>query len=504
MKKHQKARFSALFLALALAVTSMSGCQQGGTDDNSSASQDDGKKTFDATINILFPGDAPAGLDEVNQAVSEKMKEDGLGNFTFNYTFVPWDQYRNKRSMVRASEEDYDLMWHHSGEIPAAFPSHMLAPLDDALEKYGQHLLEYIPDYAFKQSTYEGKIYAIPRVVPSAQYDSVLSIRGDLRKKYNIPELKTLDDVETYFQTIKDNEPDMVPTVTVPFGEVFYRAYTPSWYISRDYGIAIDLEDPEYKVMSFYGTDEFAQMAEKSEEFRQKGFYYPDYDPKRVPENEFMAGKAAAAFGNVMWPTERIDTLTANIPGAEIETVFINPDVPKYMYSASDNLLAVFEHSQEVDACVAFIDWIHTSQENYDLYTYGIEGTNYNLEGESVSLKDIPQEKLYQPISWAWTDLRYNRYSAALDPDYVDVINHWDDDAVVTDLVGFAIDTDPIKTELTNYKTVYETYIKPVTEAGTATFDREKTISELKAAGMDKIVEEVQKQVDQYIAENAK
>lgn len=504
-------RLLALVLAMVMMGLSLIGCQSSGTTTGTgdketvkTEGQQPAEETagqFDVTLKIMFPGDKPAGQDMVNEAISAKMKEDGLGNFKFEYTFVPWDQYWNKLSMVRAAEEDYDIMWNHVTTITAGVSDYIVAPLNDSLEKYGQNLLEYIPDYAWKQSTFDGKIYAIPRVVPNAQYDWALSIRGDLREKYNLPEIQTLDDLELYFQTIKDNEPGMVPCGYVPFMQAFYREYIPSWFLpSTTAGVYVDLKDPELKVKNFWASDEFAQMCEKSEEFRQKGFYYADYDPQRVTENEFMAGNTASCFGNTMWPTERIDTLKANVPEGEIETVFLNPSEPKYLTTAEDNLLAVFEHSKNVDAAVAFINWVHSSQENYDLFTYGIEGVNWNKNGESASVEGIAPENLYQPISWAWTDLRYHRYSDKLDPSYVDVINHWDDNAVETPLLGFTLDMEPIKQELTNIATVYDTYIKPVVMGGVATFDRDTVISELEKAGIDKVIEEVQRQIDAFVA----
>ena len=513
MRNAKKFKWLALALAASMFAGSLVGC--GGTENSDEeptgqgseepggeepAGEDSAEGQFDVTLKIVFPGDEPPDQDAVNEAVSKKMAEDGLGNFKFEYTFIPWDQYWNRLSMIRAGEEDYDIMWQHSEYIRSAIAGGLVANLSPSLEKYGQGLLSYIPDYAWSGSALDGNYYAIPRVVPNAQYDWVLSIRGDLRKKYGLPELKTIDDVETYFQTIKDNEPDIAPTGYIPFREVFYREYIPSWYLPTQ-SVAVDLEDPEFKVINFFASDEFAEMAAKSEEFRQKGFYYPDYGTQYAHETGFMAGLCAACFGNTMWPTERIDTLVTNVPGAEIETVFVNPELPKYMTATSDNLFAVFEHSKNIDAAVAFINWIHESQENYDLITYGIEGVNYNLDGESVSIEGIEQENLYQPISWVWTDLRYNRYSKNLDPSYVDFINTWDDDAVETKLIGFAFDPSSVQTEVANIATVYDTYIAPVVAEGTAAFDRDTVIKELEAAGIDKVMAAVQEQIDAYVAE---
>ena len=62
-------------------------------------------------------------------------------------------------------------------------------PLDDVLGAVPE-LTAYIPDYVWKGAKVDGKTYAIPRVVPTAQSNDTYQIRGDLRKKYGLPEIK--------------------------------------------------------------------------------------------------------------------------------------------------------------------------------------------------------------------------------------------------------------------------------------------------------------------------
>jgi len=457
--------------------------------------------SMSATLKMAFPGDEPKAQNSVNDAISAKMKSEGL-DFKFEYTFIPWDQYWNKLALIAAGGEDYDITWEHVSMISGAVAKNMLAPLDDALKNYGQDIISSTPEYAFKESTFVGKKYSIPRVVPAADSDRLISIRGDLRKKYNVPEIKTIADLEVYFAAIKANEPTMVTFWGGP--REIIRAFAPSYYfpIQDDKANApfyIDLKDKNLKVNSFYESEVFKNICAKYNEWVQKGYSPKDLNVIKDSKADFSAGKLAACFGTVMWPTEVIDTAVASNPKAEIEEVLLNPDQPKYVMTASDNLLSVFANSTKVNESVAFINWFRKNQENYDLFTYGIKDTNWKQVGEGYTIEGISPENAYTPISWAWVDLRFNRYSAKLDPNYVNTIKNWDKNAVQSPLLGFVLDKEAIKADLAKMATIDAQYAYPIIK-GLITYDSKKDemISKMKAAGSEKIIAEIQKQVDAF------
>jgi putative aldouronate transport system substrate-binding protein len=466
-----------------------------------------GEKTssINVTLNVAFPGDAPAGQDEVNAAISAKMKADGFGSIKFNYTFIPWDTYWSKLDLIAASGEDYDITWEHQTTIARAVSKSMLAPLNDALKAFGPDILANTPSFVFKESTFKGKIYSIPRVSPSSQYDWIVSIRGDLREKYNIPPITDLAGYEKYLAALKANEKDMVPGDAANLRGEMFREYCPSFYFpieDQNNTLAyIDLTDKSLTVKSFFETAMYKSMVDKEYSWNKKG-YLPQINQFTDTQAAFIAGKMGATIGNVMWPTENVDAVHSALPGAKIEEVFMNPSKPKYTNVASDNLLSVFAQSKKVNESIVFLNWYRKSQENYDLWTYGIKGVNYKLNGNSVSVDGISPNHLYQPISWSWTDLRFHRFSANLDPNYITVIKNWDKDSVQSPLLGFALDREPIKKELTDLATACAQYTAPQ-QSGTLSYDASKAdmVKAFKAAGLDRVLKEIQKQVDAFKAQ---
>lgn len=458
-----------------------------------------------ATLRLLFPGDKPAGLEEVIGAVEAKLAADGLP-FKLDFTFVPFDQYWNKEWLLDATGQTYDLGLTAFSNLANLVSKKALAPLDDALSLYGGSIVKNSPDYAMQSVTVGGKIYGIPRVMPIAEFQSFVQIRADLRKKYGLPEIRTVADMDAYLAAVAKNEPDMIPYF-YDSGRFLLREYGDVAFLAGDYlnsPVYIDPADPRLQVKITYDSDFFASILGKLHEWQRKG-YTPNYVSTTSaipdPEKAFNEGKFAATWSVVMKQTERIDAFKAMQPQGELENVYLHPEKPKYLFTGSDNILSVFSTSRHVNEAVAFINWIRSSQENYDLFSYGIEGVHYNLENEAISYDRIAPDKRYAPISWAWNDIRFVRFSKHISPEYGEQLRNWDKEAIPSPTLGFIPDLSPIKSEMAQLDVVISEYLTLLYDQKTdwdATMDvfRQK----LKDAGIQHVVAELQRQFDAFHA----
>jgi putative aldouronate transport system substrate-binding protein len=456
------------------------------------------------TLKLLFPTQEPAAQAEVMEAVEKKLEKDGLP-FKLEFKFIPYDQYWNKVWLVAASGETYDIALSAFSNLPDLVSKKVMAPLDDALAQYGPDIMAHTPDYALKGVTVGGKIYGIPRVMPISEFQSFLQIRGDLRKKYGLPEIRTAADMDRYLETIKDKEPGMTPYF-----------YDTGRFLLREYGgdvaflaggflnapVYIDPADPELRVRSTYDSDFFKAIMFKEHEWQQKGYIpYGPSDTAKYPDPEaaLATGKVAATWSVVLKQTERIDDFKEKLPEGELENVYLHPEKPKYLFTGADNILSVFSTSQHVNEAVAFINWIRKSQENFDLFSYGIKGVNYNLKDGSLDYDGIPPEHRYMPIGWAWNDIRFARFSKYISPAYSEELRNWDKSAVISPTLGFVPDLTPIKSEVAQLNVVISEYLPILYDAQV---DWEPTMERFQAklqdAGMKHVILEIQKQFDQY------
>jgi len=458
----------------------------------------------EVTLKILFPGDPPKDLEAVNAAIAAKLKADGL-NIKLDYTFVPWETYTNKQSLVVAAGEKYDLTWVHVSNLSQSVSKNVFMPLDDLLASDGQGLLTDISDFVWKAVKVGGKIYAVPRVVPVAQSNDTFQIRGDLREKYGLPEIKNSADFEKYLDAVKANDPTLAPLAGGSGGLV--REIAPSYFTNGDFTgsfFYIDVNEQPLTVKNLYASEAYEKYVNKVREWYKKGYLPSDPNLFKDVNGDFTKGRMAAMPSNILRSTEVIDALKTNIPDAKLEFVQFEPEKPKYIFTSADNLLAVFSSSTHAKEAVAFLNWIHASQENYDLFSLGVEGVNYKADGNSASYEGIPADKQFFPISWAWTDLRYNKFSKYMTEEQLTTIKTFDDDAVQTPLIGFALDTEPVKAEVAKISALATEYSSqgPLMN-GVVDFSavKEQFLKRLNEAGIEKVLAEYQKQLDAFLAQ---
>lgn len=462
--------------------------------------------SFEPTeLRLLFPLEEPAGQAAVIEAVEAKLARDGLP-FSLSFDYAPAEQYWNKLWLAAASGEPYDLVWTAFSNISDLASKKALAPLDDALRAHGKHLMEHTPSYAFRGATVDGKMYGIPRVMPLAEFQNFVAIRGDLRKKHGLPVIRAVEDMDRYLETIAREEPGVIPYF-FDTGRFLLREYGDVALLGGEYlnaPVYIDPADPALRVRVTYESDFFRSIMRKGHEWQRKGYIPVLPDPSSVPDAEatFLEGGAAVTWSFLLKQTERIDAFKAANPQGELENVFLHPEKPKYLFTAADNMLSVLSTSAHVNEAVAFVDWVRSSQENYDLFSYGVEGVNYTLDGNAVSYEGIPPERRYMPISWAWNDIRLARFSRHISSAYEAELRAWDEDAVPSPTLGFVPDLAPIKSEMAQLSVVIGEYL-PVLYDADGDWDAEMAAfrEKLKDAGIAHVVEEIQAQFDAFRAE---
>ena len=164
-------------------------------------------------------------------------------------------------------------------------------------------------------------------------------------------------------------------------------------------------------------------------------------------------------------------------------------------------MLAVPSTSKNPAEAVSFINWIKKDQANYDLISFGVEGENYVLTDGAVDTTGIPEDKVYSTNSWMWNDLSIARFSSNYPTEDIEMLKTWDDESTVTPFVGFTLDTSSIKTQVSQVNAVKDEYFTNLAK-GITNYDDviDEFMDQLYAAGLQDIIDETQKQVNDWIA----
>jgi putative aldouronate transport system substrate-binding protein len=170
--------------------------------------------------------------------------------------------------------------------------------------------------------------------------------------------------------------------------------------------------------------------------------------------------------------------------------------------NSTDNEIGVFSQSKKVNQSIALLNWVRSSQENYDLFTYGVEGTNYKAVGTGkIDTSSIATDKLYKVKTWMWTDFSFERLNNFVSDAYAQSVKSWDKGARSSPLLGFVFDTTNVQEQLNAMDTAYSQYGDYITRGVYSYSDKYSAFeSALKSAGYDKVKTELQKQINAYKA----
>ena len=119
-------------------------------------------------------------------------------------------------------------------------------------------------------------------------------------------------------------------------------------------------------------------------------------------EEKFYVGKYGAIEGNLDGYNNIATNLKQNAPDSELGVWFYedqinNKEATFTNQALSANYVAVPYYSENIGATMEFLDWIFQSQENHDLFCYGIEGEDWEDAGDKTMEDLTPNNKYVFP-----------------------------------------------------------------------------------------------------------
>jgi len=164
------------------------------------------------------------------------------------------------------------------------------------------------------------------------------------------------------------------------------------------------------------------------------------------------------------------------------------------------SMLAISSTSEDPERAMMFINLLHTDKELNNLLNFGIEGVHYTRNGEIISPTDKTAD--YSPGSaWMFGNQFLNYVWDSEDPEKWNKFREFNQNAHVSPGLGFVFNSDPVKSEVGALANVIEQYQRALE---TGSVDPDKVLPEylnaLRAAGLDKVVQEKQRQFDEFLA----
>jgi len=475
---------------------------------SASKSKIDTSKEVKLTMYLI--GDPPPDLPIVLAEVNKMMKQDI--NATLDITYLSMGDYQKKYPTVLASGESIDLMYAAAYvNFSDLAQKNAFKELNDLLPVYAPKINGSLSKEIWSQATINGKTYMVP--APSVSLNpSGFLVRGDLRKKYNVPEIRTIDDAAVYFDAVLKNEKGLIPlNVGADISNLFGLYITAAGYNAENVfaaGMMYNMNDTVPKLEVFSEAKFFEDYAKKTKEWADKGYWSKNAFSNKVYSTEaFKQGASAAAIAGMISANEIYMQMNAAHPDWQIEFYPIVNDKMMASPSYVNNGIVIPSTAKNPERALMALELL-TYDERYNLLTtYGIAGKHYTLTpagklalpaGVTGDKNGFPPEKM---SPWGWRNAQFLKVSDGSLPNYQSVIDSVSKVLKVPKLQAFTLKTDNIRNEIAALSEVNKTELTALQYGMVDVADGLKAYRDKqKAAGIDKVKAEVEKQTLDYLA----
>ncbi|RCX17548.1 carbohydrate ABC transporter substrate-binding protein (CUT1 family) [Anaerobacterium chartisolvens] len=454
------------------------------------------------TVEIKFysVADTQPDMQKINDAATEYLK-DKLNVKIIAENFGWGDTYTPKINPMLAAGEAIDVVF--TSNWAANYRQNAVAgyfyELNGLLEKYPK-IKEIVGADFLNGSAINGKNYAVPTNKEKVHNWGYL-LKKDLVDKYKIDaaNIKKMEDLEPYYEQIKANEPGITPLLTVQMDATWHLL---DWDNISDDDIpgALYNDNRDTKIFNQFEAPESIAMYKKMREYYKKGYVHPDAATQDNVNEEMRSGKYFSVV-QPLKPGKAEEMFTST----KIEWVQV--DITPPIMSNRETigaLLAIPAKSKNPERAFQFIEMLYTDKFLKNLFVYGIENEHYTKVSDNV-VKLTDNQGYMAGNGWRFGDQFKDYLLDNEDPEKWVKFEEYNNKGTALTSLGFAFDSSNVDNQASACKNVIQTYYKQLfcgavdTDATVA-----KMSSELKAAGADELIAEMQKQYDAWLTETGK
>lgn len=490
-------RIMAFMLVMMMVLGVTSGCNNSGGDTTSEGPVELLWYVFGASNQA---GDMDKVLVKVNEILNEKL------NVSLNIQVIDNAAFEDKMTMIINSGESYDMCWTSNWRNrfgPNVQKGAFLEITDEMLKENAPELVAEYPEEYFDFGRVNGKLYAIVNQQAWTTGNAGANVQTAMAEKYNfdVNTPKTWEEFAQFFEQIAQNETGVYPVLP----ESVKNAYTANRGIESIATVGyINIENPDYVVYPYPGSD-----YEKEE----RAFYRQWYD-RGIIRNDIVAvtddaimserntNKYVAEMSANATPESAVTW--SNRQGMEYSCVNIAGS-KDYAYLPSGagqgTMTAISINSKHPDKCLQVLNLVNTDEELFNLLVYGIEGEHYtkNADG-TVKLIEGAKYNMSQ-LAWMFGNA-FNAYPLeGVDPSYNEKQRETNENAERSPIIGFVFDQEPVANEISQITSV-EAEFKNSIYMDNYEQRYEEYLTKMKAAGMDKVIAEAQRQLDAWCEAN--
>lgn len=478
------------------------GSGENGSGENKDASGAQSGETAHLELYAISFGGNNDSLANVNQAVNDYIKP--LINADVKLNIISYGSYAQQVNLMMSGDAQVDLMLSTGSLTSNLAGQGALMPLDDMLANQGADIVSIMGEDVLASCKYGGVTYAVPTNRDLAR-SMCYYYRDDINQELGLglENAKTLDDIEKCFEIMHEKDPEMSGIAGNNTASLLQYW---SWdAISNNYGVLMDLGS-ELKVVNLYETDEYKELVERMHKWYESGYIYKEIATSTVSSPDlFATGKMLGYFANGN-PT--MDNSQSQMLGGPIKHIEL---VEPYMSSTTVQTACwtIPHNSKNPEKAMELLNLMYTDADLVNLLCYGIEGENYVIKDEEQGIIGYPEGQNAQTrtydntLGWTWGNMLIGYTWEGDDPDVHQQMTDFNNSAKRSKALGFTFDPTNVQNQITACSNVATKYTIGI-ESGS--LDPAEALpkfqEELKSAGIDQIIAEKQRQLDEWAAGN--
>lgn len=439
-------------------------------------------------------------LDEVNRYIERKI------GARLKIVKVGWGDYSQKMQVIINTDDIWDMCFTSSwtNDYLQNVQKGVFLELDSLLQKEGKQIYEEIDRRFWEAVKVGGNIYGVPSEKEIGNCPMWVFTK-EYVDKYDIPyeSIHSLEDLEPWLALIKEKEPDVVPMYLT-------KDYTAPTYMDKIQDpVGIEYDDNTLMVKNVFETDKMKSVLRTMRRYYLAGYINEDAavasDDRTV--KRFVTKGDGQPFAELTWSKDL---------GYEVVVSQIM-DIKITNASARGAITAINRHSEHPQKAMELLNLINTDEYLRNLLNYGIEGVHWDRtdagadETEAVKGSGYAYDfkiklnadsaKNYSVPYWVQGGL-FHTY--VLDNEPLDkwiVFKEFNDASVKAPSFGFDFNLEPVSAQVAAFRNVLDEFGKSLY---TGSVDPDKYLPELnkklEAAGIQDVIDEMQRQVDEWKA----
>lgn len=278
-----------------------------------------------------------------------------------------------------------------------------LAPLDTYLSLDSKILSSYIYPAFLEAAKINGATYGIPVNGPIGSVEYIIFNKELLDKYgYKAEDMTTLEALEPYLNTIKANEPGVIPLGGAGM-HLGYDAYGSEYGTT---GIPASDGIVSEEIISIYDQPDVKAHYQKINEYQKRGLLVSDEAAKegKTVAVDFRKGNTASI---AKWEEEdgcEYDYVTYRAPAANNDDLL-------------GSVFAISAYSLNKERAMEMIKLFNINSRLANLLQWGIEGTNYELNSEKGGIDLLRTD---YKMNTKYTGNRYIKYRLSSEPDMLE------------------------------------------------------------------------------------